>query len=189
MSEAKKDVIEAALTLAGEEAWANISLADIAEKAGLSLDELYIHVETKDDILRGFGEMIDAQVRESFEGQSLEGDEVRDRLFDVLMERFDLLNDYRAGVLSIMKSYQCDPKQAAISLPYLAKSMAFMLELAEVETQGMRGAFKILGLMGLYLDTAFRVWSKDDTPDMSKTMAALDTKLGRAETIVNSLAL
>ena len=185
----KKSVIEAALNVAARGEWSRVCLEDIATEADVSLDQLYTYFDDKEDILRGFGKMIDEGIREAFEGQSLEGDVGRDRLFDVLMERFDLLNDYRDGVLSVMKAYHCDPKQAAIALPHLAKSMAMMLELCDIEVNGWKGCIKILGLSGLYLDIAFRVWAKDESADMSKTMAALDKGLGRAEQIAHSFQL
>jgi hypothetical protein len=88
-----------------------------------------------------------------------------------------------------MRCYQFDPKRAAIALPHVAKSMSWMLELAGQSCDGWRGCIKILGLTGLYLDIAMRVWSKDDSTDMTKTMAALDKSLSLGESAANSFML
>ena len=105
-----------------------------------------------------------------------------------MMERFDVLNEYRAGLVAILKSFRCDPKQAVISFPHLCKSMTWMLESAGVETTGIRGALKVAGLTGIYLDVQ-RIWMDDESADLSKTMAALDKDLGRAEQVINMFGL
>jgi hypothetical protein len=104
----------------------------------------------------------------------------RDRLFDILMERFDLANQDRAALTSILHSFKTDPKQMVISLPHLGLSMSRMCELAEIDTQGLRGALRVMGLMGAYV-WVLRTWLQDDSPDLSKTMSALDKTLSRLE--------
>jgi len=127
--------------------------------------------------------MIDRRVLDVI-GEPDESISARDQLFDILMERFEILNDYRAPLVSILESFCFDPKQAVISCPHLLRSMSWMLEAAGIETPGVRGALKVAGLTGVYLKT-LRVWRDDESPDMSKTMAALDKDLGRAEHVAN----
>lgn len=183
----KEKVVEVALDLAVNLGWDHVSLRDVAEGSKLSLAELHEYFEEKSDILTALGRMIDRKVLENV--AELEADlPIRDRLFDVMMERFDVLNDYRAGLVAIIRSFKLDPKQAVISMPHLCRSMTWMLEAAGVETVGFRGALKVTGLTGVYLDV-LRVWKDDDSPDMGKVMAALDKDLGRAESVVNMFGL
>lgn len=188
MTETREKIIKAALALASEKNWSAVGMSDIAAQAQLDLSVLHAHFEDKDEILRVYGRRLDTQVMEAFQGQELEGDSTKDKLFDILMERFDLMYDDRDAVLSIMKAYKFDPKRAAIALPHVAKSMSWMLELAGQSCDNWRGCIKILGLTGIYLDIAMRVWPQDESPDMPKTMAALDKALGRAESMANSMA-
>jgi len=164
-------------------------MSAIAVRAGVDLDVLYDYFDDRDDVLRQYGRMIDSAVIGAFQGQEVEGESPRERLFDILMERFDVLNDHRDAVLEIMYFYRFDPKKGALALPHLARSMAWMMDLAGLQDNGWRGGVKVLGLTALYLDTAFRVWSKDDSPDLTKTMAALDRALNRAEQIVGTMGL
>jgi hypothetical protein len=97
------------------------------------------------------------------------------------MERFDALNEQRAGIVAILDSFRHDPKQAVITLPHLGRSMSWMLDAAGIDTGGVKGLMKIAGLTAVYLDT-LRAWKDDDSEDMAKTMAALDRNLARAET-------
>jgi len=168
-----------ALALAAEKGWAEMSLRDVADKAGLSLAELHQHFEDKSDILIALGRMIDRKVLENI-GKGEEDASPRDRLFDVLMERYEVINHYRGGVVAILESFLPDPKQAVIGLPHLARSMSWMLEAADIDTGGIRGAVKVAGLTGVYLKV-LKTWKDDESKDLSRTMAALDKALGRAE--------
>lgn len=182
----KADVVFAALSLAEEHGWQNISMADIAVRAGMTLTDIHDHFDDRTDILAAYGRMIDRQVLKEFKASTDE--DHKDMLFDLLMERFDALNENRDAVISILQSFKTDPKQAIIGLPHLARSMSWMLEAAGIPTSGAKGAIKVAGLSGLYLKTAY-TWMRDDTEDMSKTMAALDKNLSNAQQLGKTLGL
>lgn len=179
----KDDLVRVALEQAEQLGWGYVTLYDIAQGADISLVELHAHFDDKSDVLVALGRMIDRRVLEAFDSIEAEASP-RDRLFDVMMERFDALNDYRGGVLSIVHSFKFDPKEAVLSCPHLCRSMSWMLEASGVDTNGLRGAAKIIGLTGVYL-RVLKVWSGDDSPDMGKVMAALDKHLGQAESLAN----
>jgi glucokinase len=58
--------------------------------------------------------------------------------------------------------------------------MAAMLEAAGVPSDGVPGALRQSGLMAIYQSVS-QVFERDETADSSKTMAALDSRLKRAE--------
>jgi hypothetical protein len=156
-----------------------VTLSAIARKAKIPLAQLREHVEDRFDILAAWGRIIDRQVLEDA-GESDPGTPVRDRLFDLLMARFDALNEHRDAARAVLKSMKCDPKQAVICLPHLCRSMAWMLDAAGEETAGIKGVLKVAGLTALYLKT-LRVWAEDESADLAKTMAALDASLSHTE--------
>lgn len=183
----KKKAVKAALACAAEKGWAQTSLYDIADKADIPLAQLFDVFDDRHDVLAAYGRYVDRRVMEAVpSGDS--GMPVRDRLFDIMMERFDVLNEDRDGVISILKTFRFDPKEALISAPHLGKSMSWMLEASGEQTQGISGCLKIAGLCGLYLK-ALKTWVNDDSPDMGKTMAALDKSLGKAERWGSSFGL
>lgn len=184
--ESEKDrILDAALALAAAQGWGDVTLSGIAHESGLPLAALRAHVEDKTDILALLGRRIDRRTLEA-SGSADPSISTRDRLFDILMERFDVLNEYRPAILSILESFKCDPKQAVISCPHLARSMNWMLEAAGENTKGLKGALKVAGLTALYIKT-LRVWREDESPDLARTMAALDKDLSRAERLAETL--
>ncbi|MCB9978221.1 MAG: TetR family transcriptional regulator [Rhodospirillales bacterium] len=172
-------IIAACLALAAEKGWDGVSLSDIAARAGVSLGQMYVLYDDRTAILAAFARRVDRAVLTSVSASDPDLP-VRERLFDVLMERFEILNADRDGVIAVLASVRRDPKQAVIGLPHLARSMCWMLEAAGVETTGWRGAVRIAGLTALWLRVA-AVWAQDDSPDMGRTMAALDGALAQAE--------
>ena len=183
----KGHVVQVAMTMSAAQGWAGLTLHAIAREAGLSLAELHEAFEDKTDILVAFGRMIDKVVLENASAPDDE-ESPRARLFDLLMDRYEALNPYRAGLRSVLDSFLCDPKQAIISLPHLCRSMTWMLEAAGIDTNGLKGVVKVAGLTALYL-RVLKVWKEDDSADLSKTMAALDKSLDRAEQAANSFGI
>ncbi len=176
-------VIEAALALAAGRGWRRLSLADIAAEAGLTLAGLRAAFPSKPAILGGFLRRTDERVLAGGGAAGIaEGSSARDRLFDVLMRRFDVMRPHRGAIAAIARDSLFDPL-AALSLgPRLMCSMAWMLEAAGLNSAGLRGALSSKGLALVYLG-ALRAWLRDDSADLAKTMAVLDRGLRRAETV------
>ncbi len=183
----REKIILEALQLAGEIGWGQATFRDIAERSGLSLAELYALYESKTQILFDYERMLNKKVLAAVKEDDLDTP-ARDRLFDILMERFEAMNEHREALVMILHSARNDPKQAVIGAPHLAGSMAWMLEAAGIETNGLRGAARVAGLTGLYLNVV-RTWAKDESEDLSATMAALDKALNRAERAANMFGL
>ena len=183
----KDRIIDAALSLAAVQAWEHCSTRDIATEAGVTLADFYDHFDERTDVLVAFGRRLDRKVLEAFAEPDYEADP-RDRLFDILMERFDLANEHRDALTSIMHSHKVDPKQIIIALPHLAGSMSKMLEASGLDTGGLRGALRVAGLSAGIL-WVLRTWAEDESEDMGKTMAALDKTLGNLEKAANTFGL
>jgi AcrR family transcriptional regulator len=173
-----KSVIPAALRLAAERGWADLALADIAAAAKLSLAELYAVYASKTAILIALSRDVDRQVLAGIEDDAEES--TRDRLFDLIMKRFDALAPYRDGLAAVGRDAGRDPVAALCGMGQLARSMALMLEAAGVSSSGLAGTLRTKALGVIYLAT-MRDWFRDDSADKARTMAALDARLRRAE--------
>lgn len=179
-----KHILGCALELAAERGWRAISLSDIATAAKVPLSQLYAIYPSKAAILDAFERDLDEQVLAAMEKEVPDGEaaeeSVRDRLFDVLMHRFDALEPRREAVKSILNGTRRDPLLALASLGQFMRSMGCMLEAAGVSAAGLPGTIRVKGLSAIYLAT-LRVWLKDESEDKARTMAALDSRLRRVE--------
>jgi len=177
-------IIDTAFALALERGWRDLSLAEIAEAAGEPLSKVYPVFSSKLAILKGFADRVDAEMLAE-EGEGLDSP-ARDRLFDMLMRRFDVLQPHREALGVILQGQLQDPLAACCGLGRLARSMAATLEAAGFSTTGCRGVLRIKGLSAIYLST-LRVWLRDDSEDMAKTMAHLDKQLTRVDSLIGRL--
>ena len=172
-------IIDAAFAQIPIQGWTRLSLAAIAAAAGLPILRVYRNFRSKQAILCAFSRRIDEAVLT--EPPAPEADErPRDRLFDLLMRRFDALGPHKPALDVLRRELPRDPHSALAAGAALLRSMRWMLEAADIVTSGLRGALA-LRLTGAAYLAAMRVWQRDDSPDLAHTMAALDARLRRIE--------
>lgn len=184
--DASERLIEAALSLAASTGWRSLSMAEVADQAGVSLADTYALYPSKMALLEGLIEQLDIMVLK--EASPDPAEPVRDRLFEVLMRRFDLMVPHRQAVAAILRDLPGDPLCALVAVPRTAISVAWMLEAAGVPANGLIGAVRIKGLALIYCCT-LKTWLQDDSPDMARTMATLDRGLRRAENLMRVVPL
>ncbi|MGE4220137.1 MAG: TetR family transcriptional regulator [Alphaproteobacteria bacterium] len=171
-------MLDAALKAVAERGWAALSMADIAAAAGVPLAQVHARFRSKSAILSAYGRRIDAAVLAEAAAPDAE-DDARDRLFDILMLRFEVLSRDRDAVLAILADAPRQPGTALCALPSLVGSMGWMLEAAGLSASGWRGLLRAKGLAAVWLAT-LEAWRRDESEDLSRTMAALDRNLRRA---------
>lgn len=180
-----RHIIDIAFALVLERGWRDLSLAEIAEAADLPLSRLHGVFPSKQAILNGFADRVDAAMLG--EGvEPIETTPARDRLFDMVMRRLDALQPYKDALAVILQDQLRDPLAACCGLGRLRRSMAVTLEAAGFSTTGCRGVLRRKGLTAIYLST-LRVWLRDDSEDMAKTMAHLDKQLSRVDAFIGRL--
>jgi AcrR family transcriptional regulator len=180
MKPANEAALDAFIGLIAEKGFADVALRDVAEAAGVSLADLYRLYPDKAALAAAFMARIDAQVLAGTPTRSDPDETARDRLFDAMMRRYDALRPYREALGAIRRAATRDPILALALGPALRRSMAAMLEAASVPSEGLSGALRQNGLLAIHYAVS-RVYDKDETTDLSKTMAALDGRLKMAE--------
>lgn len=176
-------MVKAALSLAAEKGWRGLALADIAERAKVPLTEVIEHFASKGAILAAYTRRIDQHM---LEGGTESSESPRDRLFDLIMRRFDAMAEDRRALRNILRQAGDDPWALLCGGGRFLKSMALTLEAAGISSSGLRGLALIQGLSAVYL-YAFKTFLDDDSADHARTMAALDKALRRAEDVSSLL--
>lgn len=179
-------LIDAALELAALQGWQNTSLREIALQADVPPAEARAVFPSKMALLSAlFARTDQAMLADAEPGTE---EPVRDRLFDIVMCRFDALAPHKAGLRAILKDLPRDPAVAlCLARGPMRRSLEWMLEGAGVDSWGPLRPLQIKGLGVIYL-VALRAWLKDESEDLSATMAALDKALDRADQMVGRLS-
>ena len=174
----------AALALAAQHGWVDISVAEIYAKAGVSLPSgigktVWPIVA---DILASLDAAVLADVHDRLGGRW------RDDMFELLMTRFDLMQAQRDAYSDIMPAALTRSCHAGPVLTRrLTQAMHAMIDQANVPVDGLRRHAAVVALAGIYL-SLLEVWRQDDSADLSKTMAAVDQRLNWFENILSSLS-
>jgi hypothetical protein len=103
----------------------------------------------------------------------------RERLFDVLMRRIELLSPHKEAVRSLLRSARRDPPLALALNAMAVRSQQWMLTAAGIGASGPKGMVRAQGLALLFANV-LRTWVDDDD-DGSRTLAALDRDLARGQ--------
>jgi hypothetical protein len=169
--------VASAFRLIAENGWARLSLAEAALDAGLPLDRVRERFTSRLSVLLRFGLLADqAALAEPDRGGT-----VRDRLFGIIMKRIDVLQAHRDGVLALLRALPADPMATVMVQCASFVSMGWLLDAAGVDqTSGVLGILHRKGLLAVWLWT-INAWRRDESADLSATMAALDQALSRAE--------
>jgi ubiquinone biosynthesis protein COQ9 len=174
-SEFDAALVNAVFAQAGERGWRTVSVVEAARSGGLDLRRTRQRFPSKLQVLIRFGTIAD---QAALEGAATDGP-IKDRLFDMIMRRFDVLQARRAGVLAVLDAAVMDPALGLFLSRLSLRSMRWLLEAAGVSSTGLRGMLRTKGLLAVWL-WAVRAWRDDDSVDLSATMTATDTALGRA---------
>ena len=177
--------LERAFATIEEKGWSRLTLTDLAAALELSLVELRAMIDSKYDLISALNRQVDEAVLQECASIDL-NDSPRDRLFEVMMARFDALTPYRDALGMMAFSARSDFRLAAMTHKHLQRSMGWMLEAAGLGEGGLRGKFRQNGLTVVYI-RASMAWLKDDSEDLSATMKALDQALEDAERWANSV--
>lgn len=177
---------DAALEMAAAEGWRSVTLAGAAARAGIDPLTARRALRCKAGLLAAIASRVDAGMLASLDEDATDpAIETRDRLFEALMARLDVLSANREAFVAILDGLPRDPGTALAGLPSLGRSMARTLEAVGEKPWPPFGPLKVKGLALVWLAT-LRTWRSDDSPDMAVTMKALDGYLARAEEMANT---
>jgi AcrR family transcriptional regulator len=177
-------IIAAALRLAEERGWRDLSLGEVAAGAGVPLAEFRKDFQSKAQILAAFSRALDEAVIEKFPAPG--SDVARDRLFDVVLTRFELMQPYKAAIRRIGEDLRSSPGETLAQMRPALKSQYWMLAAAGISGEGGTGFLRVQGLLSVY-GRVFSIWLDDDDPGMARTMAALDRRLRRGESVMRGI--
>jgi hypothetical protein len=90
------------------------------------------------------------------------------------------MQEHRALIVSLSGSAKYDPMLAMHLCALSALTGEWIMEMAHIPSAGLMGQVRNKGALVAY-GRAFATWLKDESEDLSKTMAVLDRTLQRGE--------
>lgn len=179
MTEALAD---AALALAAGGLWEEVGLAALCRTSGLALADVALAGISREQVREALERRLDRAMLAVVPEATARP---RDRLFDVIMGRFDAMEDQRAAWTSILIGEGRDGPSLPMRTVRLARSAGWALDAAGIVTGGAEAAVRKAGLTRILL-AAQEAWLADG-PDLARTMRALDQGLQQSRDAVAQL--
>ncbi|KZK89637.1 TetR family transcriptional regulator [Pseudovibrio ascidiaceicola] len=156
-----------------------ITYTAIADNAGVKIEVVRACCNGKLDLLAAFMQDIDQKVLKERDPDLMD-ETRRDRLFDVLMCRLDIMEPHREAIRNLRKTVVKDPALAMHMHKLVTRSMKWMLVAAGIEEFGLRSV-GMSNALALGFERLVRVWLEDDAPGHPKVMVAVDDMLANGE--------
>jgi AcrR family transcriptional regulator len=175
------DLLEAAFALIARVGWRDFSLAALAREEGVALARVYDEFQSRDGVLRALGARLDRAML-AIPAEELEGLAPRERIFELVMRRFDALAPFKPALRAMGRDAVMDPAALLRAIMNLDRSAAWLLEASGAGLKGLAERLARAVLIAIYA-RVFTVWLDDDTPDLARTLAELDKRLQQAELV------
>lgn len=182
----REKIVAAFLALLADKSFAAVGFDDIAQRTGLSLAEIRGEFASTLAIVAAFVKSTDRAVLAQ-DMDDMAEEPARERLFDVLMRRLEVLAVQRDAVRSLLRSARSNPPLALALNGLAVRSQQWMLTAAGINASGPQGMIRAQGLAVLFA-SVLRTWVDDDDPGQARTMAALDRALARGQRAVGLLS-
>jgi AcrR family transcriptional regulator len=168
-----KRILETALILADTAGWGAVTLKAVAKKSRIALNSVESLFPDVFALLTASLAQLElatlAEVKTRLDGSW------RENLFEIIMTRLEISARHKNAYASLPTLLRQHPKYAAQSAKPFLKTMRHMLKLAEAPS-AVLNPLSVTAFGVLYL-TIVDGFLKDDTQDLSKTMALLDHRL------------
>ena len=181
----RKKILDSVLTLLDQgESWGNISFDQIAKEVNVSATDVTSIFADKNDIFPSLLTRVDAQMEQECDNHLLK-EKPHDRVFEVFMIRFDILNQNRIAWRHLFFETFKNPPLFRKALPHFHNSMDIVLRICDLNGRNGTSPLPLrTGALALVYLNAVRVWLNDETTDMAPTMAELDRGLTRLDKVL-----
>ncbi len=139
------------------------------------------NMNNKIDLILNINDFFDFQLKKNL--ANIEKSSQRDMLFEIMMARYDIMNEYRTSVKNIINHFMTRPKGVLKLIPKLIESKILIATFANINPRGIQGVIKIKIIFALYYITLF-TWFNDENESLEKTMSALDKYLNTIEKVI-----
>jgi len=139
------------------------------------------NINNKIDLILNINDFFDFQLKNNL--VNIEKSSQRDMLFEIMMARYDILNEYRTSVKNIINYFISRPQDVFKLIPKSIESKILIATFANINLNGIQGAVKIKIIFAIYYITLF-TWFNDKNESLEKTMSVLDKYLKNIEKVL-----
>ncbi|MFO1073151.1 MAG: hypothetical protein U1E17_10865 [Geminicoccaceae bacterium] len=177
------DLLAEAFALLAERGWRGFSPTELARRTDRTLAQVQELLPCRAALLGRLARRVDAQMLD-LKAAELDGLSPRERVFELIMRRFDAMAPFKAGLRVLARQAPGDLGLLGAAACNLRRLSGSLLDAAETGEPALAQAIgrKVLGAI---YGRVFQVWLDDDTPDLARTLAELDRRLQQGERLAH----
>jgi AcrR family transcriptional regulator len=187
-TEAARHILNTALHLANQGSWETLRLHEVAEAAGVSLEDIRLHFREKDSLIDAWFDRADAAMLEAAASAGFRHLPVRQRLEGALLAWLGALQPYQRVTREMILA-KCEPGHIHIQFPAvlrISRTVQWLREAAGLKDAFLHRALAETALTGIYLAVFVR-WLNDTSADATPTRRLLIQLLTQAERLALAL--
>lgn len=176
-----KIILDAALKLAEAESWEALRLHDIAAELNISLDQIRLHYQQKDDLVEAWYDRADQAMLETGNTPDFLDLPIPQRLHRLIMGWLDALAMHKQ-VSRDMLLYKLEPGHVhlqVLGILRISRTVQWIREAAHQDSSHLLRILEEIGLTSIYLMT-FSYWMFDRSDNQQATRDFLQQKLKQA---------
>ena len=176
MNKNKISIAKKTLKLLERNSWTSITFSNIVSKK----DQLFF--KNKKELIINLNRYFDFLLKKNL--TNLDQSSQKDMLFEILMARLDILNEYRNSIINLIRFFSSNPQYFIKLIPSFIETVILMTSIANIKVDGIKGAVRVKSIFMLYL-FIMNSWYKDNDKSLEKTMTDLDKYLTNLDKIFN----
>lgn len=174
-----KASIDTLMTLLMTKSYKEISMREVADAAKVPVPKFLLAYNSKLDLIEAFARRIDEEILAEDDADMLD-EPMRERLFDVMMRRYDTLAPFKLALIQLDRDSRNDPILLSGLAGISSRSMVRMAASVGLDLSGPKGAVTLAGLLDVHRQV-LQIWLSESDAGQARTLAALDKALRRAE--------
>ena len=182
----KNKIIKQAFQLIESNGWKNFSITKLSKEKQIDIKILKLYFKNRYDFLKYFSKMIDEEVISEIDVEEFKDNSVKDNLFELVMLRFEKLEEFKNCLKVLIKEIRNQPKELKTILCSLMNSFELFITISSGKKRDFFDFLKINALFLIYIKS-FQVWLNDNSKEMSATMAEVDKWLSQSEKFLLNL--
>ena len=115
---------KATLLILDKKSWDSIELVEIYKKFKINKKNLHKKITNKLDLLRNINRYFDLQLRKA--SDNIDQSNHKDMIFEVIMMRFDIFQDYRKSIINVFDFLKRRPQELVSLLPSFVGSASLL---------------------------------------------------------------
>jgi AcrR family transcriptional regulator len=176
----QKQIIQIFLDLLMEKGWAATTIEDVAKALSASPQDIAVLLPSKERGFHLLASYIEKQIFDQLIKEDICTYSEKERAMEVLLVKLEVMTEFKPFLNYVRANFL---SATEMSLPFAMaelSSLERILSHYEFTQTSLLAELKRKGLFGIYLLT-MDTWLKDETADLSPTLAKLDNLLSKGE--------